>query len=92
MYIRRGNKPVFAKDHEGRTISKADLPPRDTVRWVARRKAVVVAAVNGGIITAEEACELYDLSPEELESWQESLAKHGTSALRVTTLQRYRQN
>ncbi|MEL6125582.1 MAG: DUF1153 domain-containing protein [Pseudomonadota bacterium] len=90
MYIRRSNKPVFATDHEGKTISRADLPPPDTVRWVARRKAVVVAAVKGGIITAEEACSLYDLSPEELQSWQESLEKHGASALRVTTLQRYR--
>jgi hypothetical protein len=33
----------------------ADLPPANTRRWVVRRKAAVVAAVQSGKITLEEA-------------------------------------
>jgi Protein of unknown function (DUF1153) len=90
MYIRRVNGPVFATGLNGEVISRADLPPKDTKRWVARRKAAVVAAVNGGLISAEEACARYELSPEELESWREAVARHGTRALRVTSMQMFR--
>ena len=31
------------------------LPPVDTDRWVARRKAEVVSAVENGLITVDEA-------------------------------------
>jgi hypothetical protein len=90
MYIRRMNGPVFATGPNGELISRADLPPADTRRWVARRKAAVVAAVNGGLISAEDACARYDLSPEELESWRQAVARHGTRALRVTSMQMFR--
>ena len=33
------------------------LPPANTRRWVVRRKAAVVAAVQSGKITLEEACQ-----------------------------------
>jgi hypothetical protein len=39
-----------------------DLPPPNTMRWVARRKAAVVAAVRSGKITMEEALRRYQLS------------------------------
>jgi hypothetical protein len=90
MYIKRVNGPVFATGLNGELISRADLPPPDTKRWVARRKAAVVAAVNGGLISAEEACERYRLSAEELESWRSAVARHGTRALRVTAMQMFR--
>ncbi|HEX7727075.1 MAG TPA: DUF1153 domain-containing protein, partial [Rhizomicrobium sp.] len=35
----------------GRWLSLADLPPPDTKRWVPRRKAEIVAAVRGGILS-----------------------------------------
>ncbi len=47
----------------------APLPPPNTVRWVAHRKAAVVAAVRAGKITYEEACSYYQLS-EEFLGWQ----------------------
>lgn len=91
MFVKRSDRPIFVKDHLGHSLSRADLPPPDTVRWVARRKAAVVAAVEGGMLTQEEACDLYGLSEEELDEWRSALGKHGLNALRVTSMQRYRQ-
>lgn len=71
-------------------LSMSDLPPRDTKRWVASRKAAVVAAVRQGLLTDEEACERYALSLEELDSWRGALEEHGVGALRTTRIQLYR--
>ncbi|MEM9049236.1 MAG: DUF1153 domain-containing protein [Pseudomonadota bacterium] len=90
MYIKKQTGPVFVTGTNGELISRADLPPADTKRWVARRKAAVVAAVNGGLISEEEACERYGLSLEELNSWRNAVARHGTRALRVTAMQTFR--
>ena len=62
---------------DGSPLTVADLPPRDTKRWVIRRKAEVVAAVRGGLISLEEACERYTLTVDEFLSWQRSIDKHG---------------
>ncbi len=67
-----------------------ELPPPDTIRWVVRRKAAVVAAVKNGVITREEVCGRYDLSVEEFLTWQEMIEKHGVRGLRVTKLQDFR--
>lgn len=91
MYIKREKGPVFAKTQDGRTISRSDLPPKNTSRWVARRKAAVVTAVESGLIDADEACKMYGLSTEELDSWINAMSQHGTRALRVTSMQQYRQ-
>ena len=68
----------------------ASLPPADTRRWVVRRKAAVVAAVQGGKITLEEACRRYNLSEEEFRAWQRAFEAHGLPGLRATRLQQYR--
>lgn len=91
MYIRREKGPVFVVLPDGTKMTRSDLPPTNTKRWVARRKATVVAAVDNGLISAEEACEMYRLSEEELGLWREAVRLHGAAALRVTALQRYRQ-
>ncbi len=67
-----------------------DLPPPDTKRWVARRKAVVVNAVRSGAISLEEVCRRYELSVEEFLAWQRAIDTHGVAGLRVTRLQIYR--
>ena len=67
-----------------------ELPPPDTIRWVVRRKAAVVAAVKNGVITLDEVCWLYDISVEEFLTWQEMIEKHGVRGLRVTRLQEFR--
>ena len=71
-------------------MSLSDLPPPDTKRWVASRKAAVVAAVAQGLISEEQACERYGLTIEELESWRTALDSYGVGALRTTRIQLYR--
>jgi transposase-like protein len=56
------------------------LPPANTRRWVVRRKAAVVAAVQSGKITLEEACQRYQLTEEEFRSWQRAYEAHGRLA------------
>lgn len=74
----------------GDPITLDTLPPPTTKRWVIRRKAEVVAAVRGGILSLEEACERYSLSVEEFLSWQRMIESHGLPGLRTTRVQAYR--
>ena len=37
----------------GESLTLDTLPPPSTTRWVVRRKAEVVAAVNGGLLTVD---------------------------------------
>jgi hypothetical protein len=67
-----------------------DLPPPDTKRWVARRKAAVVNAVRNGEMNIEDACRYYMLSTEEFAAWERAIEAHGIAGLRVTRLQVYR--
>ncbi len=75
---------------DGSPLSIADLPPPGTRRWVIRRKAEVVAAVRGGLLSLEEACERYALTVEEFLSWQRAIDKYGMKGLRTTRLKEYR--
>lgn len=74
----------------GQSLTLANLPPAGTTRWVPRHKAEVVAAVEGGLLSIDNACERYDLTLEELASWQRAVDRSGIPGLRVTQLQRYR--
>ena len=76
---------------DGSPLTIADLPPPSTKRWVIRRKAEVVAAVRGGLLSLEEACARYTLTVEEFLSWQASIDQHGLAGLRTTRIQQYRQ-
>lgn len=68
----------------------AGLPAAGTHRWVAHRKALVVEAVHAGRLALEDACRLYDLSPEEFASWEKLIDSHGIGGLRVAWLKRSR--
>lgn len=74
----------------GEPLTLDSLPPPDTTRWVVRRKAEVVAAVNGGLLTIDEVCSRYRLSPEEFASWQRAIDRSGMPGLRVTRIQHYK--
>ena len=75
---------------DGSPLTIADLPPPNTRRWVIRRKAEVVAAVRGGLLSLDEACSRYTLTVEEFLSWQSSIDRHGLAGLRTTQIQEYR--
>jgi hypothetical protein len=91
MYLKKIDGPRAVKLPDGSILTRADLPPEKTRRWVASRKAVVVKAVEFGLITMKEAMERYALSEEELDAWRRAVVEHGLDALKVTALQRYRQ-
>ncbi len=76
---------------KSRPSALADLPPPDTRRWVPRRKAEVVAAVERSVLTADDACKRYSLTMEEFESWRQLAHQHGRKGLRVTQLQKYQE-
>ena len=73
----------------GEPLTIDSLPPPNTRRWVVRRKAEVVAAVNGGLLTVDEVCDRYDLSLEEFASWQRAVDRCAMPGLRVTRIQHY---
>lgn len=87
--FRHRTKYVIGPD--GSPLTIADLPPTTTKRWVIRRKAEVVAAVRGGLLSLDEACQRYTLTVEEFLSWQQSIDEHGLAGLRTTRIQHYRQ-
>lgn len=74
----------------GESLTIASLPPVGTTRWVVRRKAEVVAAVAGGLLSVDEACARYNLSLEEFTSWQRAIDRSGMPGLRVTRIKHYR--
>ncbi len=78
-------------DSYGKPLTSDMLPPADTVRWVSRRKAQVVCAVRGDLISRQEACDRYGISDDELSTWEKLLDDHGPKALRVTRTQVYRE-
>ncbi len=90
MYVKKTPGPRIVTLSDGRILSVADLPDADT-RWVASRKAIVVQAVEYGLLSREDAISRYDLSEEEFDSWAQAVERHGLAALRVTALQKYRQ-
>lgn len=69
---------------DGDVLTIADLPPPDTVRWVPRKKARLVAAVCGGLISLNQACLRYRLTPEEFSAWKKALEDYGLSGLQAT--------
>jgi CheY-like chemotaxis protein len=64
--------------------SLASLPPADTSRWVARRKAEVVDAIRAGRLSIDEACRRYRLTVEELAGWQRGFLRYGLAGLKVS--------
>jgi len=69
---------------DGNVLTEANLPSSDTVRWVPRRKAELIAAVRGGMLSMGQVCERYGLSSEEFLAWQDALNRFGLKGLRAT--------
>ncbi len=67
------------------------VPSPQAERWTVRRKAEVVGAVRGGLLTFDEACAGYGLAMEELITWQSPLEVGGMRGLGTTRPQEYRE-
>ncbi len=69
---------------DGGVLTLGDLPTVRLGRWVSRRKAIVVAAVRGGLISLDAACHRYEIAPEEFLAWQSALDQFGLKGLEAT--------
>lgn len=89
MFLKKveGRRAVTLND--GSVFSQADLPPENTRRWVASRKAAVVRGVIYGLISQEDALQRYDLTEEEFLEWLKAIRTHGEDGLKTTALQKY---
>lgn len=88
MYLKKVNGPRAVTLPDGNILSCADLPPENTVRWVASRKLKVVKAIDFGLLSEGEAKSKYDLSDDELDEWRKALQKNGREGLKATRQQR----
>lgn len=52
--------------NDARADARTNLPPLDTKRWVARRKAAILIAINTGVPSRVQACARYHISEIEL--------------------------
>lgn len=91
MYLKKVDGPRAVRLPDGSIMTRADLPPAKTRRWVASRKAAVVRGVACDLIPLEEALSTYGLSEEEFNEWKTAVDRHGEAALKTTQLQKYRQ-
>ncbi len=71
-------------------MTLSDLPPAGTNRWVVSRKAAVVAGVQAGLLSLDEALQRYDISLDEFMCWKRLIDNHGVKGLRVTRIKEYR--
>ncbi len=91
MYLKKVDGPRAVTLADGTVMTQADLPPRNTRRWVASRKAAVVRGVVYNLISKNEALDRYQLSNDEFMEWVRAVTEHGEAALKATAVQKYRQ-
>ena len=82
-------RPARVIGADGRPLALADLPARD-VRWNKQRKAQVVAAVRGNLISFDEAVRRYGLSPGEFIAWESEVLVFLAERRRATERREFR--
>jgi hypothetical protein len=90
MADKQKNRPAHVIGPIGEAFTMESIPPGHPIRWIVRRKAEVIAAVAGGLLSVDEACERYCLAVEELTSWQRAFDRSGMPGLRATRVAHYR--
>lgn len=68
---------IYIVGPDGDVITRGSLPAASRQHWRIRLKAKVVAAVEGGLITREEACARYHMSEEEYAQWRRMVERSG---------------
>ncbi len=86
-----GRDPVEPVELDNETLTLSDLPSPNIRRWHGHHKAIVVTAVQRGLMDMTEACLRYKITIQEFLSWERLLGEHGMRGLRSTRLQDYRQ-
>jgi hypothetical protein len=86
-----GQKLNYVIGPGGSKLTLDNLPPPNTARWVPRKKAEIVAAVRGGLLSLGEARDRYALTLEEFAGWQDTVDQFGLLGLRTTHSRDYRQ-
>jgi hypothetical protein len=82
MPASRKGPPLLGPDLEELTLNA--LPAQGpSERWSMMRKGRVIAAVQHGLLSLDEACARYAMSVDEYLSWESALQRHGLSGLRA---------
>lgn len=84
------SRPARIVGPNNKVLDLESLPPANTSRWVAHRKAQVVAAVESGLLTIDQVIARYNLSVEEFAGWQRAMDRAGVAGLRIAWLQKDR--
>lgn len=72
-------------------IRNSELPfPAANLRWTARRKAVLVQALDDETLSSAQACALYAISEEEIAHWRMLLQRVGMQGLAAKYSVNYR--
>ena len=77
------NPVAYVIGPNGDVLTEADLPPPGTTRWVSRRKAEIIIAVDGGLLSVTDACRRYHISHEEFRGWVRAYERSGLLGLRA---------
>lgn len=91
MINNQKNRHIIVSGPYCEPLALENLPPPETYRWMPRLKAQVVAAVNAGLLTTEEACLRYSLTVEEFVSWQRAFDRLQFAGWQVARMQHYRE-
>jgi len=66
------------------------LPSETITRWTATAKKAVLEAIRIEVLTVTDACKRYDLTADEVESWDKREQMYGRNGLMATQISRYR--
>jgi len=83
-------RPEWVVGPLGQRLTLALLPAKNLRHWLPMRKAEVVAAVKGGLLTLDEALQRYNMTLEEFANWERAIDRFGLNGLRTTRTAHYR--
>lgn len=70
---------------DGGLITPGSLPPDSTRRWTPGRRATILLAVRGGLLTIADVDQRWRISPDEFAEWDRRFDGRSAKSLRVTS-------
>ena len=83
------SKLPITHDLKGDVITPQNLPPKGAQRWTANKKAILVRAVEHGLVSLKQVLEDYQMTEQEFLLWKKGLPE-GKSGLQLTHFQKKR--